>query len=187
MYYLNEMYKSSIAPNQQQLQQIQQSLAEQGITPDMVHNVSGVVRESDKKDNECVYGDDGYTVGIYYQGNAEGVTDHPDVFKYIKDLGSTTALFCGHDHVNTLKGYYDGVYLGYGLCCGYHTYPFFDHEFFLTKWLGLSDKVLYNGDLWTDEQGNRLEKGVTVITVDMSDNYGALAVADNPDSFYKNA
>ena len=186
MYYLNEMYKSSITPHEQYLQQIQQDLESQGITPDIIHDVTGVVCESDKKDNECVYGDEGYTVGIYYQGNAEGVTDHPDVFKYIKDLGSTTALFCGHDHVNTLKGYYDDVYLGYGLCCGYHTYPFFNSEFFLTKWLGLSDKVLYNGDLWTDEHGRRLEKGVTVITVDMTTaNYGALTVADKPDSNYK--
>lgn len=178
MYYLNEQAKGNEIP-----EQVANTL------PDVeISDVKGVVRESDKKDTEYVYGDEGYTVGIFYQGNAEGVTDHPDVFKYIKDLGSTKALFCGHDHVNNLKGYYDGVYLGYGLCCGYHTYPFFDSEFFLTKWLGLSDKVLYNADLWTDENGNKMEKGVTMITVDMTNaNYGALTVVDQPDSYYKNA
>lgn len=181
MYYLNEQSKGNQIPDK-----VSESLAEKGIDTSYVHDVTGVVRESDKKDTEYVYGDDGYTVGIYYQGNAEGVTDHPDVFKYIKQLNSTKGVFCGHDHVNNLKGYYDGVYLGYGLCCGYHTYPFFNKEFFLTKWLGLSDKVLYNADLWTDEDGNKMEKGVTVITVSTaSADYGALNVVDRPDSHYK--
>ena len=176
MYYINEQSKGNEIP-----QAVKDALPNVAVS-----DVTGVVRESDKKDSEYVYGDDGYTVGIYYQGNAEGVTDHPDVFKYIKELNRTKGVFCGHDHVNTLKGYYDGVYLGYGLCCGYHTYPFFDHEFFITKWFGLSDKVLYNADLWTDENGNKMEKGVTVIAVDMTESsYGALTVVDRPDSFYK--
>lgn len=181
MYYLNELSKGNEIP-----QAVRGSFAENNITTDIIRDVTGVVCESDKKDNEYVYGDDGYAVGIYYQGNAEGVTDHPDVFEHIKQ-NNTKALFCGHDHVNTLKGYYDGVYLGYGLCCGYHTYPFFNSEFFLTKWLGLSDKVLYNGDLWVDEQGNKMEKGVTVIeiAVDDADNYGALTVNDKPNSSFK--
>jgi len=56
----------------------------------------------------------------------------------------------------------------------------------LTKWLGLSDKVLYNGALWTDEQGNRMEKGVTVINVDLRDaSYGNLTAEDKPNSFFK--
>ena len=145
-----------------------------------IHDVKGVVRESDKKDSEYVYGDEGYTVGIYYQGNAEGVTDHPDVFKYIKNLDCTKALFVGHDHVNNLKGYYDGVYLGYGLCSGYHTYPFFNNPKIFTS------KVLYNANLWTDEEGNKMEKGVTVIQVSLEDtNYGALTVNDHANSYYK--
>ena len=178
MYYINEQSKGNEIP-----QAVKDALPNVAVS-----DVTGVVRESDKKDSEYVYGDDGYTVGIYYQGNAEGVTDHPDVFKYIKELNSTKGVFCGHDHVNTLKGYYDGVYLGYGLCCGYHTYPFFDHEFFITKWFGLSDKVLYNADLWTDENGNKMEKGVTVIAVDMTESsYGALTVVDRPSSYYPSA
>ena len=139
-----------------------------------------MVRESDKKDSECVYGDDGYTVGIFYQGNGEGVTDHPDVFSYIKELDCTKALFVGHDHVNNLKGYYDGIYLGYGLCCGYHTYPFFNNPKILKS------KVLYNAKLWTDENGNQMEKGVTVIQVGLSDtDYGTLTVNDRANSYYK--
>ena len=137
-----------------------------------ISDVKGVVRENDKAESEFVYGDDGYTVGIFYQGNAEGA-DHPDVFSYIKDLGCTKALFCGHDHVNNLKGYYDGIYLGYGLCCGYHTYPFFNNPKILTS------KVLHNAKLWTDENGNQMEKGVTVIQVRLdSATYGALTVND---------
>ncbi len=144
-----------------------------------IDQVSGSVCETEKDPSECVYGDDGYTVGIYYQGNAQGVTDHPDVFQYVKNLGSTKAIFCGHDHTNTLKGYYDGIYLGYGLCCGYHTYPYFSNEWFGTKWLGLSDKAQYNATLWLDEYGNQLEKGVTVISVSLDGaNYGELTVTD---------
>lgn len=180
MYYLNQQANGNAIPDE-----VAQALAKDKIDASYIRDVKGVVRESDKKDTEYVYGDEGYTVGIFYQGNAEGVTDHPDVFKYVKELNSTKAIFCGHDHVNNLKGYYDDVYLGYGLCCGYHTYPFFNSEFFLTKWFGLSDKVLYNADLWTDEQGNKMEKGVTVIEVDVTTaNYGALTVNDRPSSFY---
>ncbi|MCH5156445.1 MAG: metallophosphoesterase [Clostridiales bacterium] len=169
MYYLNELNSgrevSDIVKSQ---------------LPDVeIRDVKGVVRESDKKDSEYVYGDEGYTVGIFYQGNCEGVTDHPDVFRYIKDLDCTKALFCGHDHVNNLKGYYDGVYLGYGLCCGYHTYPFFNNPKIFTS------KVLYNANLWTDEDGNQMEKGVTVIQISLDDtNYGTLTVNDRFNSYY---
>ena len=170
MYYLNEIANgrevSDVVLNQ---------------LPDVeVKDVKGVVRESDKKDSEYVYGDEGYTVGIFYQGNGEGVTDHPDVFKYIKELDCTKALFVGHDHVNNLKGYYDGIYLGYGLCCGYHTYPFFNNPKIFTG------KVLYNSNLWTDDEGNKMEKGVTVIQVSLDEtDYGMLTVNDRFNSYYK--
>ncbi|MCM1289228.1 MAG: metallophosphoesterase [Corallococcus sp.] len=177
MYYLNEIDRGNEVPAA-----VADSFVNRGIDTTYISDVKGVVRESDKDASECVYGDDGYTVGIYYQGNAEGVTDHPDVFKYVKDFGSTKGIFCGHDHVNNLKGYFDGIYLGYGLCCGYHTYPFFDNANFITNMFGLSDKVLYNGALWLDENGNRMEKGVTVIEVDLTANYGALTVTDKGES-----
>lgn len=173
MYYLNEIEKGNPVPE----------VVKNSLPSVEISNVTGKVCESDKKDTECVFGDDGYTVGIYYQGNAEGVTDHPDVFGYVKSLNSTKGVFCGHDHVNTLKGYYDGIYLGYGLCSGYHTYPFFEKANFLTDLLGVSNKVLVNGELWTDENGNAMEKGVTVIHVDLTnEKYGALTVTDKGES-----
>lgn len=169
MYYLNELQLGRTIPEAVKLS-----------LPDVeIKEVRGSVCETEKSPTECVYGDDGYTVGIYYQGNAEGVTDHPDVFQYVKELGCTKAIFCGHDHTNTLKGYYDGVYLGYGLCCGYHTYPYFNKEWFGTKWFKLSDKAQYNGSLWKDENGKTLEKGVTMIQISLQqENYGALTVTD---------
>lgn len=168
MYYLNELAKGNEVSDvvKAQLPNVE------------IRDVKGVVRESDKKESEYVYGNEGYTVGIFYQGNAEGVTDHPDVFTYIKNSNCTKALFCGHDHVNNLKGYFDGIYLGYGLCSGYHTYPFFSNP------LILKDKVLYNAKLWTDENGNQMEKGVTVIQVSLGSDYGALTVNDRPSSYY---
>ena len=173
MYYLNELSKNANA-----------------VVPDFVKNelfgkieiseVKGVIKESPKTDTELVYGDEGYNVGIFYQGNAEGVTDHPNVFEYIKNSNCTKALFCGHDHVNNLKGYYDGIYLGYGLCCGYHTYPFFNNPKIFTS------KVLYNAKLWTDENGNQMEKGVTVIQVKLDNaDYGKLTVNDRLNSYFK--
>lgn len=169
MYYLNEL------ANGREVSDVVKSRL-----PDVeIRDVKGVVCESAKSDKELVYGDDGYTVGIFYQGNAAGVTDHPDVFRYIKDYECTKALFCGHDHVNNLKGYYDDVYLGYGLCCGFHTYPFFDNPGIL------KDKVLYNAKLWVDEDGNQMEKGVTIIQISLTDSYGALTVNDRFNSYYK--
>ena len=122
MYYINELNCGREVP-----ETVKSQLPNVTVT-----DVKGVVREDDKKDSEYVYGDEGYTVGIFYQGNAEGA-DHPDVFDIVKRLDCTKAIFCGHDHVNNLKGYYDGVYLGYGLCCGYHTYPFFNNPKIFTS------------------------------------------------------
>lgn len=171
MYYLNELEKGNANVPDYVKNELQGKVT--------VHDVKGVVREDDKAENEFVYGDEGYTVGIYYQGNSEGA-DHPDVFEYIKNSNCTKALFCGHDHVNNLKGYYDEIYLGYGLCCGYHTYPFFNNPKIFTS------KVLYNAKLWTDEQGNQMEKGVTVIQISLDDaNYGSLTVNDRFNSYYR--
>lgn len=176
MYYISEKNKGNEIP--QAVEVTLPSVEVQGVT--------GTVCEDDKKDSEYVFGDDGYTVGIYYQGNGAGVTDHPDVFEYVKKLDCTKAIFCGHDHVNTLKGYYDGVYLGYGLCCGYHTYPFFDKPNFLTDLLGTSDKVNCNAQLWVDENGVVMEKGVTMIQISLGDSdYGKLIVTDKRASTLK--
>ncbi len=44
------------------------------------------------------------------------------MFALIKKLGSTQAVFCGHDHLNDFCALYDGVYLVYNQCGGYETY-----------------------------------------------------------------
>lgn len=44
------------------------------------------------------------------------------MFNAIKELGSTQAVFAGHDHINDFCAKYDGVYLVYAQCDGYDTY-----------------------------------------------------------------
>lgn len=44
------------------------------------------------------------------------------MFAKIKELGSTQAVFAGHDHVNDYCALYEGVYLIYAQCDGYDTY-----------------------------------------------------------------
>ena len=44
------------------------------------------------------------------------------MFDLIKKLGSTEAVFSGHDHVNDFCAIYDGVYLVYSQSGGYETY-----------------------------------------------------------------
>ncbi len=133
--------------------------------------VTGIVAESDKNPTELM--DEGYNVGIFYQGKNTGMFDK------IKQLNCTKAVFAGHDHVNTMKGYYDGIYLGYGLCCGYHTYPYFQKDNILLKIAGLSDRILFNGENWKDENGNAMEKGVTIINIKVAgNNYGQIDAKD---------
>ncbi len=142
------------------------------------HDVEGVIRESDKVESETM--DEGYLVGIFYQGMNTGL------FDAVRELGSTKTVFYGHDHVNNQRGYYGGIYLCYGRCAGYHTYPFFDHPNFITKLAGLTEKVLTNGELWTDENGEQMEKGVTVIEIGVGgSNYGTFTVTDREDSYYR--
>ncbi len=128
----------------------------------------GTVCESDKDSSELI--DPGYSVGIYYQGKNTGLYDK------IKELGVTNAVFAGHDHANTMQGNYGGIYLAYGLCAGYHTYPFFEDDNFLLELLGLSDDVLFNADNWVDEKGREYEKGMTFINVSLKD--GSLGEID---------
>lgn len=166
MYYANELAEGREIP--------------EGIDTSVFHEISdvhGTVCEEDKTPDILV--DEGYEVGILYQGKNTGLYDA------VRELGSTRAMFFGHDHVNTLRGYYGGIYLGYGLCCGYHTYPYFESANFITDLLGLSDKSLYNADKWVDENGSKMEKGVTVIDISLnSDSYGEHYVNDHFDSYY---
>lgn len=136
-----------------------------------VREVEGTVCEDEKDPLECV--DEGYTVGIYYQGENTGL------YALAAELGSTTAMFAGHDHANTLRGYYGDIYLAYGICTGYHTYPLFEKSNFLTDLLGLSSDIYFNQELWKDEDGKPYEKGVAVIDICIdkeSGSYGNLIV-----------
>ena len=44
------------------------------------------------------------------------------LFDAIQELGSTNAVFSGHDHLNDFCALYKGVYLVYAQCNGYNTY-----------------------------------------------------------------
>lgn len=62
---------------------------------------------------------------ILYGGAYESVgcsKHNSGMFKLIKELGSTQAVFSGHDHVNDFCAIYDGVYLVYNQPGGYETY-----------------------------------------------------------------
>ena len=49
-------------------------------------------------------------------------TENTGLFDAIKKLGSTTHIFFGHDHLNTLNYKHRGVYFVYGLKTGYCAY-----------------------------------------------------------------
>lgn len=138
-------------------------------------DVEGTICENDKDTEECV--DEGYTVGIYYQGENTGLYD------LALSLGSTRAMFVGHDHANTLRGYYGDIYLAYGRCTGYHTYPLFEKANFLTNLLGVSDDIYFNMEMWQDENGTPYEKGVLLIDISLSnESYGEMTVTEKGDS-----
>lgn len=50
------------------------------------------------------------------------------LFDAVKDLGSTTHIFCGHDHINNLSVLYEGVRLTYGLKTGPSSYSDSDKQ-----------------------------------------------------------
>ena len=143
-----------------------------------VSGVEGTVCEGDKDPNECV--DEGYTIGIYYQGKSTGL------YELVLKYGSTKAMFVGHDHANTFRGRYGDIYLTYGRCSGYHTYPLFVKENFITRLLGVSDDVYFNQQMWTDENGIPYEKGVTILDISLSEQtYGEFVVYDKTNSEMK--
>ncbi len=122
--------------------------------------------------------------GIAFQGGTCGQAMND----MIVALGSTKGVFVGHDHVNTLRGLTnDGIFMAYGRSCGYHTYPFFQSEeesplleSIVAKFWGFSGASMYL-DLWQDENGNELGKGVSMIEINVdtsSANYGQIYMYD---------
>ncbi|MGN0635697.1 MAG: metallophosphoesterase [Acutalibacteraceae bacterium] len=66
---------------------------------------------------------------ILYGGQYESIGSshiNSGMFDLIRQLGSTQAVFCGHDHVNDFCALYKGVYLVYVQCGGYETYTMAD-------------------------------------------------------------
>lgn len=71
------------------------------------------------------------TCKILYGSAYESVGSSPynsGMFALMKELGSTEAVFSGHDHVNDYCALYDGVYLVYNQCGGYETYTMADKK-----------------------------------------------------------
>ena len=62
---------------------------------------------------------------IIYGGMYESVgcsQFNSGMFDAVLELGSTQAIFAGHDHINDFCAIYKGVYLVYAQCNGYNTY-----------------------------------------------------------------
>lgn len=74
-------------------------------------------------------------VTYYFGENGEKMidkvccSDHPSkLFETAKELGSTKAMFCGHDHYNNLSVEYRGIRLTYGLSIDYLAMPGIDKD-----------------------------------------------------------
>ena len=62
---------------------------------------------------------------ILYGGMYESVgcsQFNSGMFDAVLEMGSTQAIFAGHDHINDFSAKYKGVYLVYAQCNGYNTY-----------------------------------------------------------------
>ncbi len=69
-----------------------------------------------------------YHYGVVGEEN-EAICDskyHSKLFETAVSLGSTKAMFCGHDHLNNVSLTYKGVRLTYGLSIDYLAYPGID-------------------------------------------------------------
>ncbi len=77
--------------------------------------------ENGQKDTEnvkYVFGTAGESKKVVYCGVGDD-----DLFEKVQELGSTQAIFCGHDHYNNFSVEYKGVRLTYGRSVDYLAYP----------------------------------------------------------------
>lgn len=72
----------------------------------------------DTENVKLVYGTAGESKKVVYCGMGED-----ELFETILELGSTTGIFCGHDHKNNFSLYYKGIRLTYGMSVDYLAYP----------------------------------------------------------------
>ncbi len=127
--------------------------------------------------------------------NPSATSGGKEMYDAIVSKASTTAVFCGHDHINTFRGVdANGVLLAYGRCCGYHTYPFFqnkDDNPIMQKLLRIVyssyEDQQYYLDSWVDETGKPIGKGVSFIEVTVSGtDYGHVRMYDRSHSSLQN-
>jgi hypothetical protein len=64
----------------------------------------------------------GRTAGDAFGEAPSEQTQNTGLFERMKQLGSTTHMFFGHDHLNTLDYLYEGIHFIYGLKTGYCAY-----------------------------------------------------------------
>lgn len=61
--------------------------------------------------------------------SAHGCSNYPSaLFDRMLALGSTTGVFCGHDHYNNMSLEYKGIRLTYGMSIDYLAMPGIEHD-----------------------------------------------------------
>lgn len=99
----------------------------------------------------CTKGENGYyyvpeELGFGYCQYLPGVAPvDSGFFAKAKELGSTTHIFCGHDHENNASILYEGIRFTYGLKTGCSPRPWNDADYYGATVIELGDSVdLYN-------------------------------------------
>ncbi len=72
----------------------------------------------DTENVKLIYGTAGEGNKVVYCGIGED-----NLFETMQELGSTKAIFCGHDHKNNFSLDYKGIRLTYGMSVDYLAYP----------------------------------------------------------------
>lgn len=72
----------------------------------------------DTENVKLIYGTAGEANKVVYCGMGDD-----DLFETMQELGSTKAVFCGHDHKNNFSLDYKGIRLTYGMSVDYLAYP----------------------------------------------------------------
>lgn len=72
----------------------------------------------DTENAKVFYGTAGESGKVVYSGIKED-----NLFEAMQELGSTKAVFCGHDHYNNFSMEYKGIRLTYGMSIDYLAYP----------------------------------------------------------------
>jgi 3',5'-cyclic AMP phosphodiesterase CpdA len=86
------------------------------IPPPEIGDIKREMEQHDLRD------EDGRSASAAFGESPSRQPENTGLFAAIQELGSTTHLFFGHDHLNTLNYHYRGVYFVYGLKTGYCAY-----------------------------------------------------------------